>query len=71
VQDRVTAGGARQYVTLQRAAFSGRASPVTIDQVMGPAVDRSVRQGAAWGGGVLVVGLALAAISSRRVHGRE
>jgi hypothetical protein len=45
VQDRITAGGARQYVALQREALAGRAPRVTIDEVMQPAIDRSVRQG--------------------------
>ena len=59
VQDRVTAAGARQYVTLQRAALAGRGAPVTIDEVMIPAVKRSVRQGLAWGGAVMVGGIVL------------
>lgn len=61
VQDRVTAAGARSYVAQQREALAGRAAPVTIDQVMRPAVARSVRQGLLWGGIVLMVGLGAAA----------
>ena len=61
VQDRITAAGARQYVTLQREAIAGRGKPVTIDEVMGPAIERSVRRAALWGGLVLVTGLVLAA----------
>lgn len=69
VQDRVTAAGARRYVVLQRAAIAGQTSYVTIDEVMGPAVDRSVRQGALWGSVVLVAGLATAAVVSRGSRG--
>ena len=56
VQDRVTAAGTRQYVDLQRAAADGRRPPVTVDQIMRPAVRRSVAQGLMWSGVVLVVG---------------
>lgn len=67
VQDRVTAAGARRYVTLQRSAIAGLTPRVTIDEVMRPAIDRSVRQGALWGGAVLLAGLGTAAaVSSRR-----
>ena len=60
VQDRVTASGARQYVTLQRAALAGRSAPITIDQVMVPAIGRSVRLGALWAAVVMVIGFAAA-----------
>lgn len=60
VQDRVTAGGAREYVTRQRAAAVGQMPAVTIDEVMVPAVRRSVRAGALWGAAVLVSGLVVA-----------
>ncbi|MBI4266141.1 MAG: hypothetical protein HY657_17335 [Acidobacteria bacterium] len=66
VQDRLTAAGARRYVALQRAALAGRAPAVTVDEVMGPAVDRSVRQGLLWGAGVLAAGLGLAALQANR-----
>jgi hypothetical protein len=56
VQDRVTASGAREYVATQRAALAGRAAPVTIDQVVGPAVALSVRRGVLWSGAVLAIG---------------
>jgi hypothetical protein len=65
VQDRVTAAGARRYVALQRSAIAGRTPPVTIDEIMRPAVDRSVRQGVLWGGVVLLVGLGAAAVMAR------
>jgi hypothetical protein len=54
VQDRVTASGARQYVALQRAAV-----PVTIEQVMTPAVSLSVRRALLWSFVVLAAGGAL------------
>jgi hypothetical protein len=66
VQGRVTAAGARRYVALQRAAIAGRTPRVTIDEVMRPAVDRSVRQGVLWGSVVLLAGLGVAAATSRR-----
>jgi hypothetical protein len=66
VQDRVTAAGARRYVALQRAAIAGRTPPVTIDEVMRPAVDRSVRQGVLWGSVVLLAGFGVAGAASRR-----
>ena len=72
VQDRVTASGARRYVALQRAAIAGHAPGVTIEEVMAPAIERSVQQGVLWGGVVLVAGLSVAAIMSRRSEaGRE
>ena len=60
VQDRVTAAGARQYVTQQNAALAGRGAPVTIDEVMQPAVRHSVRLGASWAAVVIAVGLTAA-----------
>lgn len=68
VQDRVTAAGARQYVTLQSAALSGNGVPVTIDAVMAPAVRDSVRRGLLWGAVVLGLGLAGAAAISKRAR---
>jgi hypothetical protein len=61
VQDRVTAAGARQYVALHQA---GRA--VTLDDVVAPAVRRSVRLGLASSGGVIVVGAGLALAAGKR-----
>ena len=60
VQDRITAGGARDYVARQRAAALGQAPAVTIDEIMRPAVRRSVRVGLLWGGVVLAAGVAMA-----------
>jgi hypothetical protein len=65
VQDRVTAAGARQYVTMQRAALAGRGQPVTLDGVMRPAVQRSVRQAALWSGLVMAGGVVAAVGISR------
>ena len=61
VQDHVTASGIREYTDAQRAALAGRSSPVTIDQVVAPAVRRSVSQGLLWGLTVVVAGVALTA----------
>ena len=66
VQDRITATGARRYVALQREALVGRGQLVTVDQVMRPAVARSVQQGVLWGGAVLVAGVSLARVVSVR-----
>ncbi len=68
VQDRVTASGARQYETQQRAALAGSGPPVTIDQVMVPVVASSVGKGLAWSGAVAAAGVAgaLATAQGRR-----
>jgi hypothetical protein len=66
VQDRVTAAGARRYVTLKREAGVSGGHVVTIDEIMRPAVARSVREAFIWSGGVLVVGLVAAGIAARR-----
>ncbi len=57
VQDRVTASGARQYVTLRQSALAGRGAPITIDEVMAPAVRRSVLTGLAWSGTIVLAGV--------------
>ena len=56
VQDRVTAAGARRYVALQKDALAGRGPLVTIDEIMQPAIDRSVRMGLLAASGVVVAG---------------
>jgi len=66
VQDRVTADGARRYVALQRNALAGRGPAVTIDEIMRPAIQRSVQQGLLWGGVVLALGLGVAGAMGRR-----
>lgn len=66
VQDRVTAAGARDYVRLQSAAISGTGPSVTIDDVMKPAVRRSVHEALGWSGLVMCVGLVTAGLVSRR-----
>ncbi len=66
VQDRITASGARRYVALQREAIAGNGPLVTIEEVMGPAVDRSVRQASLYGGAVAAAGVALGALRRRR-----
>ena len=65
VQDRVTAAGARRYVALQRDALAGHGQAVTIDEVMRPAIQRSVQQGLLWAGAVLVLGLGVAGAVGR------
>jgi len=66
VQDRITAAGAERYVLLQRAALAGRGPAVTVDQIMRPAVARSVREGLLWGGSVMAAGLGIAGATARR-----
>ena len=66
VQDRVTAAGARRYVALQQEAMAERGPTVTIDEVMEPAVDRSIRDGLLWASVVFAAGVGLAAIVFRR-----
>jgi hypothetical protein len=66
VQDRVTASGVSRYIALQHAARRGGGPLPGIDEVMQPAVRRSVRDGALWSGGVAAAGLAGAAIAGRR-----
>lgn len=68
VQDRITADGAGRYAERQRAALSGAGPPVAIDEVMRPAVARSVQQGLLWSGVVLLAGLGVAVVMSRRAH---
>ena len=65
VQDRITAAGARRYVAVQRAALAGRGQPVTVDEIMRPAIRRSVQQGLMWGGLVLVAGVGVAGAIAR------
>ncbi len=71
VQDRVTASGVREYASRQRAALAGQGTPVTIDEVMAPAVRRSVREGAAWAGSVLIAGVAASRLVGRRPRGTD
>ena len=66
VQDRVTAAGARRYVALQREATAGHRPPVTIDEVVNPAVRRSVHQGLVWSSAVLAGGIVIAALARGR-----
>jgi len=66
VPDRITAAGARRYVALQRDAIAGRGQTVTIDEIMRPAIQRSVQQGLLWAGVVLVLGLGVAGAVGRR-----
>lgn len=69
VQDRVTAAGARRYVALQREAMAGERPPVTVDEVMTPAIRRSLRDGLLSGGGVAALGIGAAALVRRNGRG--
>ena len=70
VQDRATVDGVGKYVSAYRDAAAGRRPPVTIDEIMKPAVTRAAWQGALWGGAVLIAGLG-ATIAVRRRASRE
>ena len=70
VQDRLTVAGVGRYITAYRDAAAGRGIPVTIDEVMTPAISHAVRQGTAWSGAVLVAGLA-GTFAARRLRSRE
>ncbi len=70
VQDRVTAAGAGRYVALKRAALAGQRPEVTVDEVMAPAIRRSVVRGVTWGGGVFAAGLSLVSLHRRAPHRR-
>jgi len=61
VQDRVTASGAQQYAARQRLALAGQGAPVTLEDVVAPAVRRSVQQGLLWSALVMGGGVVLAA----------
>ena len=70
VQDRLTVAGVGQYVAASRDAAAGTRPRVTIDEVMQPAVNHAVRQGALWGGAVLMAGLG-GTFAVRRLRNRE
>ena len=61
VQDLVTKEGTSEYVRRYK-----QASPMRVDQVMRPAVDRSVRDGLAGAAGVAAVGAGITTWSRRR-----
>jgi len=66
VQDRVTAAGANRYTALQRAALAGQGPSVTVDEIMRPAITKSVHQGLLCAGGVIGVGLTIATVVARK-----
>lgn len=66
VQDRITAAGARSYAADQRAALAGGGPLLTIDEVMRPAIRRSMEQGLLWSAVVAGAGLAGARVWGRR-----
>jgi hypothetical protein len=63
IQDRVTAAGARRYVTLQRARIAAGESPVGVDDVMRPVIQRSMLQAGLWSSAVLLTGLVVTIVS--------
>ena len=65
VQDRFTASAARQYVDRQQAAVEGRGDPVTVDEIMRPAVRRSVEDASLWGAAVMGLGVVVAVVLRR------
>jgi hypothetical protein len=69
VQDRVTGEGVGRYVAMSREAVPQQRRPVTIDEVMKPAVARGVQQGSLWAGAVLVTGFGGVWIARRRRRG--
>lgn len=69
VQDRTTAAGARQYALRALAAIDRHEPVPPIDSVMRPAVRRSVRLGLLSANGVLITGMAAAAVVARRHRG--
>lgn len=71
VQDRVTAAGAREYAARQRIALTGVAAPVTVEEVMGPAIRRSLRDALAWSGGVILIGVLVSRFGRRARSSRE
>jgi hypothetical protein len=71
VQDRVTAEGVSRYVQLHRTAPASGAPTVRVDEVMGPAIRRSVHQGLLWSGAVVLVGLGAGVMTRRTPFRRE
>lgn len=71
VQDRVTAAGARRYAALQRQALAGHGHAVTVDEIMRPAIERSVHEGFLWGGVVIVAGASVAGVVSTLRQGDD
>lgn len=70
VQDRVTVAGVGEYVSAYRDRAAGGRPPVSIDEIMKPAVRRAAWRGALWGGAVLIAGLG-GTIAMRRRTSRE
>ena len=68
VHDRVTVAGVGEYIAAYHDAAAGRRPPVTIDEIMKPAVRRAAWQGATWGGVVLIAGLGGTIALRRRTH---
>lgn len=71
VQDRVTASGAREYAARQRLALGGGGAPVTVEEVMGPAIRRSLRHALAGSGGVILIGMLGSRLGRRSRSSRE
>jgi hypothetical protein len=67
VQERLTVAGVGQYVSAYRDAAAGRRPPVTIDEIMKPAVTRAAWVGALWAGAVLIAGVGGTLAVRRRI----
>jgi hypothetical protein len=68
VQDRVTAAGARHYAAIQRGNVATRARPVTIEEIMAPAIDRAVLWGGAAASVVIILGIGLVTVGPGRLR---
>jgi hypothetical protein len=70
VQDAETSAGVGRYISAQRLALAGQGSPVTVDEIMGPANRLAARQGMAWSGRVAMFGVIGILVYRRRFrHG--
>ena len=68
IQDRITGSGVGQYVAKYHEAVAAKRTPLTIDDVMRPAVAHGVRQGTLWSGATLIAGVAGTVIVRRRAR---
>ena len=68
IQDRITVSGVGRYIATYQESVAAKRPPSTIDDVMRPAVARSVRQGALWSGATLIAGVAGTVAVRRRTR---